>query len=932
MQSTDPIRTVPRKPLSGIAGLLAVGMLLVAASMRVLGQQPVLSGQPIVAIEFVCAAPIDRQGLLQILSFRVGDPLRAADLDRARQRLMQTNIFTEVRVDAEPRDNGAAVVAHLVRKEIVNAVRFRGNDALSDDELGRVARLRPGMVLTPEVHEFALSRLRERYVAEGFEAPRIGSEVRAGRAGEVDVTFQIDEGPPLIISAIAIEGSVPVGDDEVRATLGVKAGDRYVRAKQRTAQMAVLRLLRSKQYYEAEVGSRWERGEGQQGLLRFTVEAGPPFVVVFSGNHSFSDKKLLALMDLPTRPIVTDGTWRELARRARRAYQEAGYYQARVDLRIDPGPPKAVRFEVTEGESYRIAAVAFEGNQSLPASVLLAQMATRPPSWIPWRRGIFLDDVFDEDLKRLWFLYRQHGFEAAEIVDARTRFDPERGKLFVTVFIEEGRQTVVREIVRTGTEVIADNLPDFEVVVNEPLNPEQVEADRRALFSALAQAGYSGAEVTTEVRVTPDGATDAATVVFHAVPGGQQRVGTIIVQDNLETRSRVILRELPFKPGDPLNPDALLQGQSDLYRLGLFRSVTVRPLEAGAGEATRDIAVTVSEKPAGTLQWGAGYNTRDGFRGFTEVGYNNLQGLARRLSLRGEVTFDPQDAGPNQYLGNLGFREPRLGTTLWTFRTNLLAQRSTRSIDQFSLERFALVPAIERTLLPGLQAGLEFQAEQSQVFDVKPDVLAFNPRDAGRLRTFSLGPFAVYDGRDDAFLPHRGVFESMRFKLAPGELGSDVPFVKVLGHHSHYVPLVDDLTFVYAARGGWAHAYEGGDQVPIRERFFLGGRTTVRGFSENSIGPAGSQGNPLGGDWVLNLNTELQFPLIFGLAGGVFVDGGGVYLQDRALSIHDFRRSAGLGLRYLTPVGPISLEYGFKLDRRAGESLGEVHFSIGTIF
>jgi outer membrane protein insertion porin family len=680
------------------------------------------------------------------------------------------------------------------------------------------------------------------------------------------------------------------------------------------------------------VEGKWERGEGQQGTLRLTIEAGPRFTVDFSGNHYFSDKKLLALMDLPTRPIVTDGTWRELARRSQRAYQEAGYYHARVDLRIEAGPPKAVRFEITEGESYGIAAVAFEGNQSLPASVLLSQMATRPPSWIPWRRGIFLDDVFAEDLKRLWFLYRRYGFDAAEIVDARTRFDPERRVVFVTVFIEEGRQTLVREVRRTGTEVIGDRLPDLQVAVNEPLNPEQVEADRRALFNAFAQAGYGRAEVTTEVRATSDGASNAATVAFHGVPGEQQRVGTIIIQNNLETRWRVILRELPFKLGDPLNPDGLLRGQSGLYRLGLFRSVTVRPLASGAGETTRDVAVSVSEKPAGTLQWGAGYNTRDGFRGFAEVGHNNLQGLARRLSVRGEVSFEPQEAKPSEYLGNLGFRAPRVGSTLWAFRSNLIAQRSTRSIDQFSLERFAVIPAIERTLLPGLQAGLEFQAEQSQVFDVEPDVLAFNPRDAGRLRTVSLGPFAVYDGRDDAFLPRRGVFESMRLKLAPGQLGSDVPFVKVLGQHSHYVPVVGGLRFVYAARGGWAHAYEGGDQVPIRERFFLGGRTTVRGFSENSIGPTGSQNNPLGGDWVLNLNTELQFPLLFGLAGEVFVDGGGVYLQDRALSIHDFRRSTGLGLRYLTPVGPISLEYGFKLDRRAGEPLGEVHYSIGTIF
>src|SRR5207247_258300 len=139
--------------------------------------------------------------------------------------------------------------------------------------------------------------------------------------------------------------------------------------------------------------------------------------------------------------------WRELRRRVQRAYQEAGYYTVHVALHIEPGPPKVVQFEVQEGVRYRIATVSFEGNHGVAADRLLSQMATRPPSWIPWRRGVFLDDVFDDDLKRLWYFYRRQGFEAAEIVDVRTRLDAQRGAVFVTVFVEEGPQTIVRKIV-----------------------------------------------------------------------------------------------------------------------------------------------------------------------------------------------------------------------------------------------------------------------------------------------------------------------------------------------------------------------------------------------------------------------------------------------------------------------------------------------------
>lgn len=273
-----------------------------------------------------------------------------------------------------------------------------------------------------------------------------------------------------------------------------------------------------------------------------------------------------------------------------------------------------------------------------------------------------------------------------------------------------------------------------------------------------------------------------------------------------------------------------------------------------------------------------------------------------------------------------------------------LKRRATRSIDQFSIERTAVMPAIDRVILPGLQAGFELQLEKARIFSVKPDVLAFNPRDEGWLDTTSFGPYLIYEGRDDPFAPTRGVFDSIRVRYAPAALDSDVPWVKIQAHHSQYLPVSSRLTFVYAVRAGWVKPMEPGTVVPLRERFFLGGRSTVRGFPENEVGPRGapifdqfgqvvySQRNPLGGDLALNLNAELRFPLALGAQGVIFSDGGGVYLQDNRISAHEFRKTAGLGLLYTTPVGPIALHYGFKLDRRHDESPGAVHFSIGTMF
>ncbi|HUI27887.1 MAG TPA: POTRA domain-containing protein, partial [Candidatus Kryptonia bacterium] len=807
-----------RVELVGAFALLA----LASATGAQVGDE--LVGRRIEAVEFHCVAPIDVDDLRRIVPVHVGDILGANDLERMRARLQQRDIFTAIDVAAEPRGADAvAIVATLVRKAIVNSVRFRGNHALRDSALERFVRLSPGSPFSDELRQFAEQRIRERYATEGFDRAEVRAELSERAPGEVDVRFRITEGEPVRVGTIEFDGELPIPEEKLRRAAGIKIGARYLRSARRSAEKAVARALRQEGYYEAEVDSHWQGGEDRRGTLRFHVDAGPLVSLRIAGNRHMSERRILKLIDLLGRQIVTDGTWRELARRTRRSYQEQGYYFAKVDIHIETGVQKTVRLDVDEGPSLRVAEVSFDGNTGFSAAELREAMQTGPPSWIPWRRGVLLDDVLDNDLKGLWYMYRRRGFESADIVDVRTRYEREQGKIFITVVIEEGPRTTVTAVEHEGFAGISA-LPRPQVRPGVPLNPDDVEGDRRALLSAQRHAGYPQADVSAKVSSEPREDGRSATVRFTATPGKAARIGAVIVQNNLDTKSRVVLRELTFKPGDPLDPETLLRSQTRLYRLGLFRTVDVHPLEQPANDGERDVAVTVLEKAPGSLQLGGGYNTRDGLRGFFDLSNNNLEGLARRLSLHGEMSLDPSGFEPNEYLGDLGYRDPRFYDSLWTVRGDLIAQRSTRSVDQFSVERFAFVPALEYALSPEVRIGSDLLIEQSQVFDVAQDVLLFNPRDEGRLRTVAVGPFVVYEGRDDPFVPRRGTFDSLRIRYAPEPFGSDVPLIRIQGQHSQYIPLTDALTFIYVARAGWGRATEKNDQVPIRDRFFLGGR------------------------------------------------------------------------------------------------------------
>jgi outer membrane protein insertion porin family len=486
----------------------------------------------------------------------------------------------------------------------------------------------------------------------------------------------------------------------------------------------------------------------------------------------------------------------------------------------------------------------------------------------------------------------------------------------------------------------------------EPLLPADLGADTQAIVRALRSDGYTDATVEPVVTRRNAGDVVPAVVDWQITRGPRREIGTVVVQGNVETHNDTILRQLPFQAGDPLDLEKLQRGQDKIYQLGTYRSVGVQPI--GPSAEVQDVGVSVVPRPPGNIQWGAGYNTRDGLTGFGEITYDNVGHRARRITLRGTGSVIPDDLEQTQFLALLGFREPQFLHTDWQWNSELIGERSTKTIDQFSVLRGSFGNGLTRDLLPRLRGGGELQLEYADVFNVQPK--SFLSIDEGTAYTTAPSLFLIYDGRNDPFVPTSGVFESFRLRYAPPGL-STVQFGKVNLQHSQAFPLATWLSFIYSARVAYGRAFSGAPILPIRERYFLGGATTVRGFSENSLGPTDPFGKPTGGDLAMVLSFEWRVPIIYQLSAAVFNDNGGLFItqcdeqcerngfpgplvpplaapavRGNAFTFKNFRHSAGPGLRYMTPVGPIGLDYGFKLDRRSGESIGEVHFSISGTF
>jgi outer membrane protein insertion porin family len=247
------------------------------------------------------------------------------------------------------------------------------------------------------------------------------------------------------------------------------------------------------------------------------------------------------------------------------------------------------------------------------------------------------------------------------------------------------------------------------------------------------------------------------------------------------------------------------------------------------------------------------------------------------------------------------------------------------------LKRYGATAGIEKKLSDAFKAELYYEFSLTETFDVQPDVV-LSKEDTGTLAISALRPGLIYDTRDNPFDPRKGILAGISMKATSPLLLSQTDFLKLLFQGSAYQQLSKRFVFALSLRGGLAWGYNDTTELPIAERFFLGGRTTVRGYEQDTLGPKGDDGNPTGGNAFVCGNAELRTYLGRGLGIVAFLDGGNVWQKVQEMKLGSVKYTAGLGLRYNTPVGPIRIDYGHKLDRENGESSGEVHFSIGHAF
>jgi outer membrane protein insertion porin family len=876
--------------------------------------------------------PVTYGELLSLVTVHVGDNLSEEGLRASIRGLYSKQTFREVSAYVREELGGAEVKFHLSPVPEMVEVEVRGNRTVPTARYLSALRFRKGSTVTATVLEEGEEAIRALLLRLGYPGPSVKARVScAFRDGTAGVLLEVEEGKAGVVRELSFPGATRLPPARLRELSGIREGERLdFRDMEKGAGRLLAGYKRSgclaARLRDTEV-RRLEEGEVSVSV---PVEEGPVYEVRWSGNRRFSTRRLEEASDLyGTGKNTEAGFLYDARERLLAFYRERGYHEAVVRLSTGEELPNGtipLDVEIREGVPVHIAAIRFEGNRGVSSSTLRSLLLTRErgPFHLLTGSGSIDAAEWEGDLDTVVGYYQKNGYVNARIASMESEISPD-GAESRTVHVEEGRRYEVRGLRFRGNDHFLESelLPLVGNRPGKPVDFAGLDREGEAVAAWYRNRGYLEAKVAASLDyAAPD---DGMVVVEYRISEGvKYRLGKMVVRGNVLTRDRVVARELSLAPGDAAGEADLLKFQQAVYATGLFRRVRLQQVRRPA-EGVVDLVVEVEEGNAFEVEFGPGYGTDTGLRAVAGAKHIDLDGFGRSLS--GRLLVAQRETN---VVGNL--REPWIFGNRWKWDGELTGSYQEAQRESFDLRKAAVVAGVRKNFPERSSAALQYEFSRDEVFHVKPDVV-LSKEDQGSARIGAVRALGVLDLRDDPFNPRRGALNSATVELALLGFGSEVEFWRATAQSSWYLSFARRHVVAFSLRGGAARALGGTVEVPIQKRFFLGGRTTVRGFREEALGPKGVDGNPTGGDYMVNGNVELRVTLAHGFLVDLFLDGGSVWLRGGPPgSGFDLRESTGAGIRYITPIGPMGFDWGWKISPRQGESRSEWHFTIGAVF
>ena len=896
------------------------------------------------------------------LPLQPGQPLDSETVRESLRQLYRTGRYADLRAETSEVAGGVRLEFIVQRNFFVNLVRINGLLQPPGEPLALASlRLGLGEAFRESALKEALERLQQTLREEGFYQAQLSYELSPHPdTRQMDITVRVVPGPRARLGALTLRNLTELPDVDLLARSKLRPGQQITSARLRHASNRIRHLLVSKDRLGARVTiHRGDYDVKSNALpLEMEVTAGPRVRVEVTG-AKISTKELHKLLPIYQEGTVDEDLLQEGRRSLRDYLERQGYFDVGVSYSTAEAPAQegkhgaqtaeeVISYQIQRGTLHRLLGIAFDGNHYFTAELLRSRLHLQRAAFAS--RGHFSRRQAQDDGASIRELYVANGFREA---DVRTELlDDYRGKagdVFVRFHITEGAQTRVAELKLEGNRVLRDDelLAVIGSTAGQPYSEFDVSGDRDNILAFYYNEGFPEARFTATVEeLTGTGSPGDSSpegfprvrLTYRIVEGPQETVARVLLGGYEHTRRHVVEREVQVKQGGPLREGDVVETQRRLYNLGIFSRVSIAPQNPTGSDTAKTLAVLVEEAKRYTIAYGFGIEAqrlgstsnpvngqfRASPRVIFEISKANLTGRADALSFKVRASTLQGRALMSYTVPNY-FGRPAL-----SLQFTALVDKSN-DINTFTSTRFEGTLQLAQRVSPVtsllyrysfrrvLVSSLRIPPEQVQLFNQPTRVSLF-------------GATWIRERRDNPADATRGDFNNVDFSVAGRPIGSSATFLRFFFQNSSYHPLSRRFFLARSSRFGMERPFGGSSlvNIPLPERFFAGGGTSLRGFGLNQAGPRDAvTGFPVGGLAMLIFNQELRFPMrlpIVGnrLGGALFYDVGNVFTSVRRINLRLTPPSAGdlnymshtigFGFRYGTPIGPVRVDLAYQLN------------------
>lgn len=878
------------------------------------------------------------------LPLAVGKPFDFADERESLRVLYRTGNYSDIRVTAAPAAEGLRVDFIAQRNFYNNVVRVEGvKEPPTEPALLAAMRLNLGEPFRESSMREAIGRLQEALRADGlYQAKVVWDLVPHEETRQMDITVRVEPGPRARIGQMQLKNQTSYPDHELLRRSKIAVDNEMTAARISRGAQRLKKFLVDQGYLGAGVviTPGLYDAPSNRVPLNYEVLAGPHVRIELTGAR-LSKNRMKKLLPVYAEGAVDEDLLQEGRRNIRDYLQSQGYFDANVQVSASgtaQSGERVISFEISRGDRFRVAGVAFDGNRYFSSPLLEGRLLLQPASFASM--GRFSQQMMHADTDSIRSLYVSNGFREAQVGSAvENNYKDKKGNLFVSFHIVEGAQTRVAGLQIDGNRSIKSDtlLAVVGSTTGQPYSEADVASDRNNILAMYFNEGFPAAHFQEEVL--PTELPNRVRLTYHIAEGEKIEISKVLLTGYQFTRPGIIARQVQIQPGGPLREGDVVESQRRLYNLGVFNRVTIAPQNPNGTDPEKTMVVEVQEGRRYTIGYGGGFEVQriaggstnpNGTtigaspRGIFEISRSNMFGRAQTLSFKVR-------ASTLQYRSVLSFIADNFLT-----KRNLSLQLTgfadkTQDVNTFTSTRYEGALQLVQSLSPGSSLLYRYFFRRVGASDIKISQNEI-PLFSQPTLVSGLGITFARDRRDNPGDPKRGSFNTADASVALRSIGSSATFFRGFFQNSTYYPFGRAFVFARSTRFGVEQPLDGTNEVdvPLPERFFAGGGTSIRGFGLNQAGPRDiGTGFPIGGLALLAFNQELRFPMKLPfvgsrLGGTVFYDAGNVFKDINHVSLAweppannnliYFSHTVGFGLRYPTPVGPVRVDFGYQLN------------------